>query len=317
MKLKSLYTLATVILLTAATALAAGSTRNGTAKAARANAPNRIAAAADIPSQWEDIGEGTFTEKFTPYLENEQKAITYKVTVEKSVDKKGWYRIVNPFTNNPEADDWFNSTLSDEPRYILIDASDPEHVNIPESPLGIIDDSDDTEYSLVSSSIYDDYPEDAGKLVNNVITFPNESSLLLTGGWEDLYVELPDAFRLELPEVTSGGDDNNQPIKVDISINLDDPSEFFEDILYNSIDPELEFVGGKATLEIEDANKGKSLFFGCNDSDYKVNSINVNGEAKTLNSGALNLLVKEDMVITFDVEAYRYDLTATVKIYTP
>lgn len=313
MKLKSLYTLATVILLTAATALAAGSTRNGTAKAARANAPNRIAAAADIPSQWEDIGEGTFTDDITTLYE-QYKPQSYNVSIQKAVGKDGWYRIVNPFKNHPMVDDWDNIELIDGDYYIVIDASDPEQVHIPECEIGLS--AFDDEYSLTSSSIYEDATDEAGTLIDNVISFEVEASLVLLCQFGKEYTNESGAFRLELPEVTSGGD-NNQPIKVDISINLDDPSEFFEDILYNSIDPELEFVGGKATLEIEDANKGKSLFFGCNDSDYKVNSINVNGEAKTLNSGALNLLVKEDMVITFDVEAYRDDLTATVKIDTP
>ncbi|MDE6702618.1 MAG: hypothetical protein K2K00_02950, partial [Muribaculaceae bacterium] len=315
MKLKSLYTLATVILLTTATALAAGSTRTGAAKAARAGTPQRIAAAAaDIPTQWESIGEGILTEKFTPYLEGKQKAITYKVSVEKSVDKKGWYRIVNPFENNPEVDDWFRSTLiTDETRYILIDASDPSQVNIIESPLGIVDDSDDTEYSLVSSSIYDDYPDDAGKLINNVITFPNESSIVLTGGWEDLYIEPTDAFRLELPEVKEDPVIPDVPDdKLTVTIKINEP-DFITGIEVYGDEQPLDFVNGELTFKVDE---GDELFIDVTKDGYKINSILINGEKSSV-MGLMIDEVTEDLLIEIDVERYRDDIPATITIDDP
>ena len=223
MKLKSLYTLATVILLTAATALAAGSTRNGTAKAARANAPNRIAAAADIPSQWEDIGEGTFTEDIMPALEDSYP-VTYKVSVQKSIDKSGWYRIVNPFAEHPEQDDWDDNSITEDEDLefeILIDASDPEHVHIPECKIGVEDYIDGTEYSLISASIRDDNKDLAGKLNGNIITFDIANSLYLTGGRFAKKTNLNGAFRLELPKEDPVIPDD--PKDIAATINIDTP----------------------------------------------------------------------------------------------
>ena len=231
MKLKSLYTLATVILLTAATALAAGSTRNGTAKAARANAPNRIAAAADIPSQWEDIGEGTFTEDILTD-EGNYEPPTYKVTVYKSTDMPGWYKIVNPFANNPEISNTSGrlKLLNDKDYEILIDATDPDAVQIPESEIGV-----QVQFKHVTLYSMTQYPdaEDAfwldpdeiepmvGKFADNIITFEVEESLVLEGLFQPIQVNSNGAFRLELPKEDPVIPD--EPKDIAATINIDTP----------------------------------------------------------------------------------------------
>lgn len=231
MKLKSLYTLATVILLTAATALAAGSTRNGTAKAARANAPNRIAAAADIPSQWEDIGEGTFTEDILTD-EGNYEPPTYKVTIYKSTDMPGWYKIVNPFANNPEISNTSGKLklLNDKDYEILIDATDPDAVQIPESEIGVqVQFKHVTLYSMTQYPDAEDVfwldPDEiepmVGKFADNIITFEVEESLVLEGLFEPIQVNSNGAFRLELPKEDPVIPDD--PKDIAATINIDTP----------------------------------------------------------------------------------------------
>lgn len=219
MKFKSLYLCIVALLLTVATAFAAGAVRNKSPKATRANALPRLeAAAANTPTQWEDIGEGTFTDDITTLYE-QYKPQSYNVSIQKAVGKDGWYRIVNPFKNHPMVDDWDNIELIDGNYYIVIDASDPEQVHIPECEIGLL--VFDDEYSLTSSSIYDDATDEAGTLIDNVISFEVEESLVLLSQFGEEYTNESGAFRLELPKEDPVIPD--EPKDIAATINIDTP----------------------------------------------------------------------------------------------
>lgn len=326
MKLKSLFTLATVILLTAATALGAAATRTGAAKAAKSKAPQRIAAAAAaIPTDWVDMGEGEFTEDILTD-QGGYDPPTYKVTVQKSVDIPGWYKIVNPFANNPEVSSLPAriKVLNDKDYEILIDATNPEAVVIPQSEIGIqiqykptylysmtqFPDAED-EFWLDS----DEVEAMVGTFKDNVITFSVEESLVLESQLPE-QTNLSGSFRLVLPEEQGGGEEPIIPDEPDdkltVTIIINDP-DFIKGIELYGEEVDLDFNDGVLSFK---ADEGDDLFIDVNDKDFKINSIIINGE----NSNKYGLMIdelEENTTIEIDVERYRDDLTATVNVDTP
>lgn len=169
-----------------------------------------LAVSADAPAEWIDLGEGKLTDDIISLYEN-YDAPTYPVLIQKDAEGKGWYRIVNPFENNPELDGWSGCELVEGNHYIVIDATDPDNVHIPMCELGVEAYGD--ALSLVSISLYPDpdelyYDPDeaaamAGKLAGNVITFECEEALVLVSEFGAECTNVNGMFRVELPE---GGD---------------------------------------------------------------------------------------------------------------
>ncbi|MDO4320656.1 MAG: choice-of-anchor J domain-containing protein [Bacteroidales bacterium] len=201
------------------TAIAGFALLAGTAFAGRPEArkPMRVSAAtiakaaeADIPTDWVDMGQGKFTEDIITLYEN-YDAPTYDVTVQRDAAASGWYRIVNPFAGNPTVDDWSGCEMyDDKDYYIVINATDPAHVHIPMCEIGVNGFGDDL--SLISVSAYPDpyelWLDDdeaaamAGVLVDGVITFEAEESLVLVSEYGAEQTNISGAFRLELPSVS-------------------------------------------------------------------------------------------------------------------
>lgn len=166
------------------------------------------AASAEIPTDWTDMGEGKFTEDIVSYYENYDALPTYTVKVQQDAAKSGWYRIVNPFAGNPMASEWAKHELiSGQDFYLVINATDPEHVHIPLCEVGVNSFGDPL--SVTSISCYetpDDfyYTEDeaaamAGKLVNGVITFDQPEAIVMIAGYMADATNPEGGFRLELP----------------------------------------------------------------------------------------------------------------------
>ena len=168
-----------------------------------------LTATAGTPTEWVDLGEGKMTDDITTLYEN-YDAPTYTVMIQKDAEGKGYYRIVNPFGNNPERDEWSGCELTDSDCSIIINATDPDNVHIPMCELGVEAYGD--QLSLVSISLYPD-PDDlyydqeeaaamSGKLKGNVITFECEEALVLVSEFGAECTNISGAFRVELP---SGG----------------------------------------------------------------------------------------------------------------
>lgn len=169
-----------------------------------------LTAAADVPAEWIDLGEGKLTDDIISLYEN-YDAPTYPVKIQKDAQGKGWYRISNPFENNPELDAWSGCELIHGDHYIVIDATDPDNVHIPMCELGVEAYGDPL--SLVSISLYPDpsdlyYDPDeaaamAGRLDGNIITFECEESLVLVSEFGAECTNISGMFKVVLPD---GGD---------------------------------------------------------------------------------------------------------------
>lgn len=257
MKLKSIAMLCGGLLLTAATALAAEPTQSRPSRAGHKTTRHHVVAApAKAPSQWVDMGEGKMTDDILTCYEL-FNPVTYSVTVQKSVDVEGWYRILNPFASHPKVNSWAYCELLDGQFSILIDATDPDHVHIPASRIGVS--SYDDELTLMSMSLYP-YPDDfwydedeaaemAGKLVDNVISFEVEDALVLISDYGGEKTNLRGAFRIELPEDNTGGDDETD---VKLTLVVDNPeavtAQYF-DKDDNAVNRQL--VSGENVFEVD------------------------------------------------------------------
>lgn len=175
--------------------------------APRTVAALKAAAEAEIPADWVEMGEGSLTEDILAIYSPGGDPPTYTVKVEQDRDKSGWYRIVNPFAGNPLVDEYGCDVYDDKDYYLYIDATDPGHVHVPMSELGVEVFGD--AYSLVSMSLYPNpyefyYDEDeaaamAGSLQDGVITFETEEALVLVCDFGAEATNASGAFRLVLP----------------------------------------------------------------------------------------------------------------------
>ncbi len=77
--------------------------------------------------EWKDLGEGTYSDVVLSNLFVGYFNDPVKVQIQESVTKPGVYRLVNPWKKMNEATE-FDESLN----YLIIDASDPEYVMIPE-----------------------------------------------------------------------------------------------------------------------------------------------------------------------------------------
>lgn len=204
------------------------SPKNGQIKerlgSAQSIAATSVTQAAD--PNWVDIGLCDYIDDFATSFFSVEPA-RFKVKVQKDEANEGIYRIVDPWANYPYKNEIANDiyapgTLHEgDQYYILIDASDPNYVRILESPLGMDDGyGETTAYSLtelVGELVgafplkQEDADRSAGKLVNNVISFPVIRSLAILQDGTYYAANGSGAFALALP----GGN-----LGVDYSLNL-------------------------------------------------------------------------------------------------
>lgn len=138
-------------------------------------------------SPWVSIGTCLYTDDFVASAYNNMGGDTWEVEIEENKDENGYYRLVNPYKSWIEMMGAPQNYL-DGDYYLYINASDPEGVYIPESPLGFIIDPADGQfiaYSMAARYLEAGNPLDAikqagycGEIVDGVITFPTKSLLM-------------------------------------------------------------------------------------------------------------------------------------------
>ncbi len=189
----------------------------------------KVEVADDSDANWVSIGACPYIEDIATCYFWASYPVMYNVDVYQDQNHPGVYRIVNPWKDYPYLDACikeggiFDQT---ENSYITIDATDPNHVVIPVSPLGLGDD-DDTTQICSDYAIYEELGlteeqalATAGVLADNVITFDQENSLcLINTSISKNKVSYYDAniygkFSLVLP----GGE---TPVVYDIDVNVE------------------------------------------------------------------------------------------------
>ncbi len=195
-----------------------------------ADVQEKVAAANNADSQWESIGTCHYVEDLAASFFYNADPIIYAVEVYEDKANPGMYRIMNPWKHYPyikecEAEG-ASFNLSDD-SYITINATNPDQVTIPISPLGMSD-SDGETYLCSFDAIYDrftNFPLEetltyAGKLVDNVITFSIEKSLAILQGDQIYLGNIHGKFELVLP----GGES-----PLDYTLSLEIPEVFCPD----------------------------------------------------------------------------------------
>lgn len=129
--------------------------------------------------QWQSLGLAQMTEDlvncFYASSGNYYGPNTYDVEVQENIATPGYYRIVNPFDENPNDDVYnYNYHSLDHRHYIFIHAENPEAVTISESPIG------ENFYNEGDIIVY---PYGTGTMENGVITMPAGSINVRMGNY--------------------------------------------------------------------------------------------------------------------------------------
>ena len=166
------------------------------------------------PEVFKSLGKATYTDDIVGPLFS-KSPVTYEVEIEESVENPGKYRLVNPYGevfphNKPGA--WDDS----QTYYMVIDATDPDAVVIPQQALGV-----DWGYGMMGvwcmvenylaqgapASYVEPY---YGKLKDGVITFPAKSLILLDDDGA-YYANGNGAFKVVLPGYGDAEGDDETP----------------------------------------------------------------------------------------------------------
>lgn len=182
----------------------------------------------DTPEDWKSVGTCQFTEDIIGNLyQNSNNVVwgttTYEVEVQENIATPGLFRIVNPYTGSwPHAAN--NDHDTDHDHFLLIDATNPEKVNIPQSYIGF-DGGYGHEYLVSINNLAEDEADvDAtlwGKFADKTITLPAKSVYDATLLDATPYTVGKGEFKLVLPD-TYGG-----VLGVDADADLNAPVEFF------------------------------------------------------------------------------------------
>lgn len=174
---------------------------------------------------WKPIGQGTLRDDMVTVYYNTSGFYEFPVEMEESEQTPGRYRLVNAYLNYP-------LNLGGEPlpddvtNYIVVDASDPEHVYIERGntgiAIGLAEDANGNEvtsWMCIMSTSFDyfekygnwmiaDNEGICGKMVDGTITFPSHQ-IVVTGAFgpslipdkDDLWIRANThgQFRLKIP----------------------------------------------------------------------------------------------------------------------
>lgn len=173
---------------------------------------SRAAQQVDEAGQWTSLGTGRMRDDFftTLYV---VECLEFDVEIEESVEKPGLYRVVTPYRNYPCA----STKPLDEDTYMLVDATDPDHVFLHRYKTGFDFETEAENESLFIIEIYSiaGYKYDhegnldgaidegaCGTLRNGCITFPVGSLLVKYASSPDeqwRFANYNNGFRLKLP----------------------------------------------------------------------------------------------------------------------
>lgn len=140
------------------------------------------------PQEWHDLGWVEYTDGYI-YGIYGTNVETWDVIIQEHNETPGFYRLVNPYKDWPGNPDGRYSLEGNY--YVYLDATDPEHVMIPQSSLGLVLNSGDGEmfgmslgYMYVSqgwtiSQVESQLGKVFGTLEDNVITFPTQALLVV------------------------------------------------------------------------------------------------------------------------------------------
>ena len=157
---------------------------------------------------WVSMGTGTYRDDlFTAWYDIDNQV--YEVEIEKNIVEEGMYRIVNPYGENyPYNDpgDWDTS----KDYYMVIDATDPDYVWIPEFHTGVDWGKGEmwflsfVQYLLDQGNSLDvlkaNAPQYFGTLKDGVITLPEPQSMVAGRGDEGYwYANINGMFAIALP----------------------------------------------------------------------------------------------------------------------
>lgn len=146
-----------------------------------------VTASADT---WTAVGQGSMTEPCFSYI-FDKASPTYSVTVEKSNETQGLYRVVDPFgPDNPNYKSIIQVIGVHSRAYIEINVSNPDAVSIKEQPIGWVDDYD----TYYIKSLH------PGKLVDGVLTFAKDD-VRCTYGSGNFTCDKTTAFSLSFPDL--------------------------------------------------------------------------------------------------------------------
>lgn len=162
-------------------------------------------------SEWASIGTCLYTDDYVASLFTNLGGESWEVEIEENTNTPGYYRLVNPYYS------WLESLSAADiympgNYYLYVNASDPDGVYIPESPLGFALDQDGMliAYSRAAHFLEGGNSLEAikqagycGKLENGVITFPTKTLLAgfaNTEGW--YYANSNGNFSIDISELT-------------------------------------------------------------------------------------------------------------------
>lgn len=164
----------------------------------------------DDSSKWTPIGEATYTEGIISEMFTDVDPVDLTCTIEESVERPGYYRLVNPYQTSQFAVSHTHN------HYLYIDATDPNHVYVEPSALGVYINSNFGEAATQSWGYQ--YLDDVatgetrgvwGKLENGVITVPAfriQLSAYQDAAWLNLFdftvdpAQAASSFKVVLPK---------------------------------------------------------------------------------------------------------------------
>lgn len=243
-KFKTLLPAAAAVVLLGFGAEAAPIKRTATTDAATYKTTTTVAAPATRAEEtWKDLGEGWFRDDTLLFFYFLDPVPEFAITVQESEQTPGRYRIVNPYKNFPH-ELLYQTYMLEGDRYMIVDASDPDHVFIEQTRTGYViglDEASGVHKQMLLWTVADDYYNNVygdwelaeeegmcGKIEDNVITFPMSSVLVSAERIDKTETDfiwgrnITDQFRIKLPAA----------LDLDMKIRLIGPDESHTGVMY-------------------------------------------------------------------------------------
>lgn len=161
-------------------------------------------------SEWTPIGTCLYTDDYIASMYKDLGGETWEVEVEENINTPGYYRLVNPYYSWLESMSAASIYMPGD-YYLYVNASDPDGVYIPESPLGFALDEDGMviAYSYAAEFLAQGNSLEAikqagycGTMDNGIITFPTKTLLV---GFENnsswYYANVNGTFEIDMSEL--------------------------------------------------------------------------------------------------------------------